>query len=293
MADARPVAVVTGASRGAGRGIAVALGSHGCTVYVTGRTKNAGDHPVAGSVLETAAAVTAAGGKGVAVPVDHSQDDQVRGLFERIRRDEGRLDILVNNAFATHDAIVDPAPFWKKPLEIVDVLDVGLRSGYVASYYAAPLMVEGGSGLIVFTSSQGAAQYAYGPAYGAHKAGVDKFAADMAVELRDDKVAVLSIWLGLVLTERVNAIIASNPDRYGKMAENAETPEFTGHIVWALHNDPNLMELSGDTVIGAEMAQTYGILDEGGRSPPSRRQTHGIAPRIQPKVRSKAFGAAS
>ena len=153
MSGEKSIAVVTGASRGAGQGIAIALGSYGCTVYVTGRSEKSGDASLPGTIHETAAAVTAAGGKGIAVRVDHADDRQVKTLFERVQRDEGRLDILVNNACALHDELTAPGNFWEKPLEIVDMLDVGLRSSYVATYYAAPMMVEQRRGLVIFTSA--------------------------------------------------------------------------------------------------------------------------------------------
>lgn len=281
MRNNQPIAVVTGASRGAGRGIAVALGSHGCKVFVTGRSEKPGEASLPGTIYETAAAVTAAGGEGVAVRVDHRDDEQVRMLFERVRRDAGRLDILVNNACALHDQLTAPGNFWEKPLGIVDMLDVGLRSSYVASYYAAPLMVEQRSGLIVFTSASGAVHYVYGPAYGAHKAGMDKFAADMAVDLKDCDVAALSLWMGALQTERLNAVIASDPAKYGYLRKVTETPEFSGHVLWSLFQDPELMTMSGQTLIGAEAALKYGIKDEGGRQPSSYRDTHHVAPRVQ------------
>src|SRR3974390_2947056 len=114
--SSKPVVVVTGASRGAGRGIAIALGSHGCTVYVTGRSEKAGDASFPGTIYETADAVTAAGGRGIAVRVDHGDDTQVKSLFDQVQREQGRLDILVNNAFATHDQLPTSANFWEKPL---------------------------------------------------------------------------------------------------------------------------------------------------------------------------------
>jgi NAD(P)-dependent dehydrogenase (short-subunit alcohol dehydrogenase family) len=277
----KSIAVVTGASRGAGEGIAIALGSYGCTVYVTGRSEKSGDASLPGTIYETAEAVTAAGGKGIAVRVDHADDRQVMALFDRVRRDEGRLDILVNNACALHDELTAPGTFWEKPLEIVDMLDVGLRSSYVATYYAAPMMVEQRRGLVIFTSSPGGVHYVLGPVYGAHKAGMDKFAADMAVDFKEHNVAALSIWMGGLSTARLKRLIASDPAKYAHLTDTLETPEFTGHIIWALYNDPKLMEMSGQTVIGAEMAVKYGIKDEGGRQPPSYRDTHKVAPRVQ------------
>lgn len=281
MPDTVPVAVVTGASRGAGRGIAIALGSHGCTVYVTGRSEKPGDASLPGTIYETAAAVTRAGGRGIAVRVDHGIDAQVKALFEQVREEQGGLDILVNNACALNDALTMPGNFWEKPLGIVDMLDVGLRSSYVASYYAAPLMVERRHGLIMFTSAPGSVHYVYGPVYGAHKAGMDKFAADMAVDLKGFNVAALSVWMGPLKTERLQMVIDSDPVKYAHLADLTETPEFTGHVIWGLYNDPDLLELSGKTVIGAEMAVKYGIRDRDGRQPQSCRESHQIAPREQ------------
>lgn len=276
-----PVAVVTGASRGAGRGIAIALGSHGCTVYVTGRSEKVGDHPLPGTIWETAEAVTQAGGKGVAVRVDHADDAQVEALFAQVSQSEGRLDILVNNACALHDDLTAPGNFWEKPLGLVEMLNVGLRSAYVASFHAAPLMVAQRHGLIMFTSASGAAHYSFGPAYGAHKAGLDKFAADMSVDLRPFSVAALSIWMGALLTDRLRMVIASAPIKYKDLEAATETPEFTGHAIWALYSDPALMDMSGQAVIGAEMALKYGFADRGGRQPSSCRDTHKVAPRQQ------------
>lgn len=278
MSKTAPIAVVTGASRGAGRGIAIALGSHGCTVYVTGRSEKAGDASVSGTIYETAAAVTAAGGKGIPVRVDHADDAQVKALFEQVRAEQGRLDILVNNACAIHDQLSAPGHFWEKPLAIGNMIDVGVRSGFAASWYAAPMMVARQSGLVVFTSAPGAVHYVFGPAYGAHKAGVDKMAADMAVDFRDSHIAALSIWMGSLATERLLAMIEAEPEKYGGLIDTLETPEFTGHVIWALFNDPDLMSLSGQTVIGAEMGKRYAITDRNGKVPVSVRDTQGIAP---------------
>jgi len=274
----KTVAVVTGASRGAGLGIAHALGSHGCTVYVTGRTEKAGQSPLGGTIGETAELVTSAGGEGIPVQVDHADDQQTKALFDRVRTEQGRLDILVNNAAIIRDEMMGPTPFWEQPVNVIDTLDVGLRSGYVATVYAAPLMLPQRHGLVVFTSAPGAAHYVFGPAYGVHKAGMDKMAADMAVDFNEFGVAAVSIWMGILLTERLKNIVASDPEKFGHLLKTAETPELTGHLVWALFNDPTLMDKSGDTLIGAELAVEYGIVDEGGRRPPSYRDLHGIHP---------------
>ncbi len=281
MPDSGPVAVVTGASRGAGAGIAHALGSHGCTVYVTGRTENAGEAALAGTIHETAQRVTEAGGTGIAVRVDHGDDEQVKALFERIGHEQGRLDILVNNAAIIRDEMMGRTKFWEEPLDVVDTLNVGLRSSYVATVYAAPLMLPQRKGLVVFTSSSGAVHYAFGPAYGVPKAGTDKMAADMALDFKEFGIAAVSIWMGSLLTDRVRAIIATNPDKFGRILDTAETPELTGHVIWALYNDPELMEVTGQTLIGAELAVKYGITDEGDRQPPSYRELFDVHPHQQ------------
>lgn len=274
----RPVAVVTGASRGAGLGIAHALGSHGCTVYVTGRTQRAGESPLAGTIGETAELVTAAGGNGIAVHVDHADDEQTKALFDQVRREQGRLDILVNNAAIIRDEMMGRTRFWEEPINVIDTLDVGLRSAYVATVYAAPLMLPQKRGLVAFTSAPGAAHYVFGPSYGVHKAGMDKMASDMAVDFRDFGIATVSIWMGILLTQRLKNIVAAAPEKFGKMTDIAETPELTGHVIWALFNDSSVMDKSGHTLIGAELAVEYGIKDDGDRQPPSYRDLYGIHP---------------
>lgn len=281
MPDSRPVAVVTGASRGAGAGIAHALGSHGCTVYITGRTRRDTKQAPPGTIEDTAATVTAAGGEGIAVSVDHRDDDQVKALFDRIGHDHGKVDILVNNAAIIRDEMMGRTKFWEEPLNVIDTLDVGLRSSYVATVYAAPLLLAAPRGLVAFSSSSGAVHYAFGPAYGVPKAGTDKMAADMAVDFREFNVAAVSIWMGSLLTDRVRKIIASNPEKFGHILDTAETPELTGHVIWALYTDPDLMSVSGQTLIGAELAVKYGITDEGGRQPPSYRDMFDVHPHRQ------------
>jgi NAD(P)-dependent dehydrogenase (short-subunit alcohol dehydrogenase family) len=278
LSDTQPIAVVTGASRGAGAGIAHALGTHGCTVYVTGRTEGAGESNLEGTIHETADLVTAAGGKGIAVRVDHADDDQVKALFDRIEHEQGRIDILVNNAALIRDEMMRRTRFWEEPINVIDTLDVGLRSSYVATVYAASLMLPQRKGLVAFTSSSGSVHYAFGPAYGVPKAGADKMAADMAVDFKDFGIAAISIWMGSLLTQRVRNIIASNPEKFSHILDTAETPELTGHVIWALYNDPNLIDVSGQTLIGAELAVKYGLKDEADRQPPSYRDLFGVHP---------------
>jgi NAD(P)-dependent dehydrogenase (short-subunit alcohol dehydrogenase family) len=280
MSQHQTIALVTGASRGAGRGIAVALGQHGCTVFVTGRSQQAGDHALPGTIYETAEAVTAAGGKGIAVRCDHADDNDVAALFERISSDYDRLDILVNNAAAIHDELNQPGEFWEKPLKLAGLIDVGIRSGYVASWHAAQLMAAQDAGLIVFTSASGAAHYSLGAAYGAHKAGMDKMAFDMAADFRhaDKAVAVVSIWMGALLTDRLKRIIAAQPVKFAHLEGICESPEFTGHVIWELLQDPALAELSGRTLVGAEIARKYALTDNGHVPPTASEMHEGLVP---------------
>ncbi|MGH8352727.1 MAG: SDR family NAD(P)-dependent oxidoreductase [Pseudomonas sp.] len=283
------VAVVTGASRGVGKGIALALGAAGMTVVVTGRAPGQGGsslhgQSLTGTVHETAAAIERAGGRAIPLICDHADERQVQTLFARVEEQCGRLDLLVNNAAFLHENLIDPGPFWEKPLELVRILDVGLRSAYVASYYAAPLLVRGGRGLIGFISSFGAGCYMHGPAYGAQKAGCDKLAADMAVDFEGTGVAALSLWLGPQLTERTRIAGENHGEQYQAFLAQAETPQFNGRVLHALLNDPELLSYSGQTLVTAEIAPRYGISEAEGRQPPSYREVLG-APRLQHPAR--------
>jgi NAD(P)-dependent dehydrogenase (short-subunit alcohol dehydrogenase family) len=278
------IAVVTGASRGAGKGIAIALGEAGATVYVTGRSTYGSESPVGGTVAETAAAVTQAGGKGIAVAVDHAVDEEVAALFTRVRDEHGKLDILVNNA-AKLVATTDPGGFWEKPLEAVDLITVGLRSHFVASYYAAPLLIANGKGLIVNTGHYGAVCYFHGPVYGAQKAGADKMAADMAKELRPYGVSANSIWMGGLKTERTLAWLGTLPADSPRRQLQMESPQFTGRVIAALYASDQRMALSGQALIGAELGQQLGVNDIDGGQPPSHRATMGGPPELHPSLR--------
>lgn len=278
------IAVVTGASRGAGKGIALALAQPGTTVYVTGRTVEPGQTPRPGTIVETAEEITRRGGTGVAVAVDHSDDAQVAALFDRIRADHGRLDILVNNAISLPAELTVKGPFWEKSLSLLDLHDVGMRSAYTTTYYAAPLLAETGGGLVVNTSSFGGTCYMHGPAYGSGKAAVDKMAHDMAVDFKPFDVAAVSLWMGLLKTELNLAAFAANPAMYEGLAATAESVEFPGRVIDALSRDPQRMAKSGRVLVGAELAEEYGITDVDGKQPPSHRPFLGDPPTFSDAV---------
>lgn len=269
------VAVVTGASRSIGKGVALELGAAGATVYLTGRSVDPGGR-LPGTVTETADEVSALGGKGIAVPCDHADDEAVARVFDRIATEQGHLDLLVNNVFNTpRYAHYLGRPFWEVPVKAWDdVVGIGSRSHYVASALAVPLMLDGG-GLIVSISSPGAVRYMHNVVYGVGKAAVDKMTADMAHELAGRGVAVVSVWPGLVRNELLSMIpagadgrrVISLPGEGDFDVESAETPRFCGRAVVALASDPEVARRSGRAFPVADLAEAYGFTDVDGRIP--------------------------
>jgi NAD(P)-dependent dehydrogenase (short-subunit alcohol dehydrogenase family) len=164
------------------------------------------------------------------------------------------------------------------------MFNVGMRSAYVASYYAGPLLIRNNAGLVVNTSSFGGRCYMHGPAYGAGKAAVDKMAHDMAVDFKPYNVAVISLWMGLLKTERIEALADTVPDRYKAIAATAESPEFSGRVIDALARNPDLMNWTGQVLIGAELGEQLNVLDTDGKRPNSHRATLGDPPTYSPTV---------
>ena len=270
------VAVVTGASRGIGKGIALVLAGEGATVYVTGRTIRAGTYPLPGTIGETALEAERRGGKGIPVQVDHAKDEQVAALFEQVQREQGRLDILVNNAIAIPAELTQPGAFWEKPISNWEMIDVGLRSNYVAAWHAARIMVPQKSGLIVALSGYVGVTYTFNVIFGTCKTATDRMARDMAIELKPHNVASLSLWQGFTRTERTEQNLKTVPGMGAQLNSAAGTSvEFPGRVIAALAGDPKVMSRSGGTFINAELAQEYGITDIDGRVIPSLRKERG------------------
>ncbi|NEQ08475.1 MAG: SDR family NAD(P)-dependent oxidoreductase [Moorea sp. SIO4E2] len=290
------VTLVTGASRGIGKGIAIGLGEEGATVYITGRSLDSSNvtEGVSGSLRETQLAVQDAGGICIPVMVDHSDDQQVRLLFERIQDEQkGQLDLLVNNAFSGVQALKEgyEKPFWECVDNLWDAVnDVGLRSHYIASVFAARLMIQRQQGLICTISSWGGMSYIFGAAYGAGKAACDRLAADMAVELKPYNVASLSIWPGIVGTEHISSLALqmgedkprNQQSQVISQGYNWETPLLTGRVIAALAADRTVMRFTGRVRVVAELAEHYGLFDKDGLRPVSLRSLRFIAPMFWP-----------
>jgi dehydrogenase/reductase SDR family protein 1 len=264
------VAVVTGASRGVGRGIALGLGEAGATVYVTGRTtKNKTDAgKLGGTAFSTAEEVTAIGGTGIGIQCDHTDDDQVEAAFERIMKESRKIDLLVNNAWAGYENMHEGRrftyfkPFWEQPFWRWNAMfDAGVRAAYTASAFAARSMTRKKRGLIVNISFWSAQVYMSNTQYGVSKAAVDKMSEYMAHELKKFNVAVVSLYPGLVRTESV----MKNAKHFDM--SNSESPQFIGRVVAALAADPHIMKKSGKVLVAAQEALEYGIQDIDGKQP--------------------------
>ncbi|HEX7857199.1 MAG TPA: SDR family NAD(P)-dependent oxidoreductase [Sphingobium sp.] len=270
------VAVVTGASRGIGKGIACALAEEGATVYVTGRTVTAGTAPLPGTIGETVAEVDRRGGKGIAVALDLQNDASIAALFEQVKTEQGRLDILVNNAMAIPPEMTQRIGFWEKPLSNWEIFDTGVRAAFIAAWHAAKIMVPQGSGLIAALSGYVGVTYTYDTLFGMTKTATDRMARDMGVELKPYNVASLSLWQGFTYTERANENLKTVPGMAAQLNSAAgSSPEFPGRVIAALAKDPDIMKRTGGTFINAELAAEYGVTDIDGRSIPSVRDQRG------------------
>lgn len=259
--------MVTGSSRGIGRGHAIALGEQGATVYVTGRTIGDGEL----SIDTTVKMVEAAGGVGIAVQTDHGDDAQIAALFGRVEADHGKLDYLINNVYKIPSPPAWGGGFWDHPISIWDdQCGIGLRAHYVASWHAASLLFAAAPtaddpGMILNVSSPGAESYHFSSSYGAGKAGLDRLSVDMAQELAPHNVACSALCPGSVGTE----FIMAHVDERNTDTSTLQTPLVVGRTGVALIMAPNLMERTGRTEWVEDLGVEFDVRDESGNLPPT------------------------
>jgi len=269
------VAVVTGASRGIGKGIALALGEAGAIVYVTGRSDASGTtEGLPGTVSDTADEVTERGGQGIAVRCDHTADTEVEALFARVRQEQGRLDLLVNNAWGGYERFDwsrFAAPFWEQPMQHWSgMFESGVRAHLATARLAVPLMLPNRGGLIVHTTAWDRDKYLGNLFYDLAKAAVNRMSFSMARELRPHQIAVVALAPGFVGTERVLAAFTGA----GRVPGNLESPAYIGRAVVALAGDTDVLAKSGQVLTVGELAAEYGFTDVDGRQwPPFRIET--------------------
>jgi len=247
------VAVVTGATKGVGRGIGRELARHGARVFITGRS--APDHERLDEQI-------------TGIRCDHRVDSQVETAFNLIVRESNAIDILVNNVWGGYERMVEdgdftwPRPFWEQPLWRWDAMfGAGVRAHYQASQLAAPSMIARRRGLIVNISSWAAQKHSGNVVYGVSKAATDKMTADMATELKPYGVGVVSLYPGLVRTEKIMEFAR------GRDLPNSESPEFIGRAVAALAADPDVLRHTGTVLVAASLAIEYGFTDIDGTTP--------------------------
>jgi NAD(P)-dependent dehydrogenase (short-subunit alcohol dehydrogenase family) len=252
------VCLVTGATRGAGRGIAKVLGEHGATVYVTGRSTRAEPNPDRpGTIEDTADEVEERGGTGIAVRVDHTQPDEVASLIERIESEQGRLDLVVANAWMGYELRVEGIPFWEATLEHWDLMFDSLRMQLVTAQQAVPLMLKQDRGLIVNTLWDVGSHFHGLVSYDTVKTAVSRMSFGMAEQLHENGIAVVALSPGWMNTETMNL----PPER----AAQTETTEYIGRATAALAGDPEVMRWSGQTVLVVDLAREYGFTDVDGK----------------------------
>lgn len=264
------IALVTGASRGIGKGIAIALAKSGVYVYITGRTEKEQEATtnLTGTIYRTEAEIIAEGGQCKAIRCDHTNDQDVQEVFQQIFAEQGQLDILVNSVWGGYEHFNDGTEFWLEegfwasPFSRWDkMFSAGVRAAYVASSFAAKRMIEKKAGIIFNLSYWASQRNDMGVAYGTAKAATDKMTAAMAHELRPHNIPVICLYPGLVRTEAV----LKAQDHFD--LSNSESPEFVGRVISRLATDPNIMDKSGRVLIAAAEAIAYGVKDIDGKQP--------------------------
>jgi NAD(P)-dependent dehydrogenase (short-subunit alcohol dehydrogenase family) len=262
------VAVVTGATRGAGLGIARVLGEEGATVYVTGRSVRGApavaEYP--GGIEDAAEQVSARGGLGIPVRCDHTDEQQVEALFRQVGQEQNRLDLLVCNAWAGYMPYPEHndwfgRPFWEQSMERWDgMFTGGLRAHLLTARYGLPLMLPARRGLLIFTTFTMGRKYLGNVFYDVAKNGACRAAEVLAGELEEHEIAVLALTPGWVLAERMTGLTE-------QQLAQTESPEYIGRAIAALASDPGVMRRSGQSLAAGDLARVYGFTDIDGRQP--------------------------
>ena len=257
------IAVVTGSSRGIGKGIALALAEQGCAVYATGRTIGDGDR----TIDTTARQVTEAGGEGHAIRCDHGDDDDIARLFEQIGQEAGRIDILVNNVYKIPSPPAWGGGYWDHPISIWDdQVGIGLRAHYVASWHAAGLMFESDNARMLNVSSPGGQSYHFSSSYGAGKAGLDRLTADMAIELEPKGIPACVLYPGSVSTE----FIQDAAEEQGMDLSQSQTPLLVGRAATSLLMSDDMMSRTGTIQWVEDLIAEFDLFDENGSRPTAK-----------------------
>ena len=275
------VILVTGASRGVGKGIAEGIARPGDFIICAARSQSKGStvqqfgFEIQSSLDSTVEKIEERGAKGIAYCIDLNNQDEILKLAGYIKKEFGQLDLLIHSACQIHDDLVEPKPYWEKSVDLWSIMDVGLKSNYLLSHALTPLMIESKGKLILQISSHGAMCYMHGPIYGAQKAGIDKMAFDMAYDLKPFEICSLSLWSGIVKDEKTQKVSEMHGEQYAEFLKGAASQEYAGLVINGLYDDPKLMSLSGKTLLAAEIGDQYGIQDVDDCTPKSDRDTLG------------------
>jgi len=275
------VILVTGASRGVGKGIAEGLAQPNDIIICAARSLKQGTtvqqfgFAINSSLEDTVKNINKTGAQGVPYSIDLNNSDEILNLAKFIADEYGQLDLLVHAACQIHDDLVTSKPYWEKSLDLWSVMDVGMKSNYFLSHALTPLMIESKGKLILQISSHGAMCYMHGPIYGAQKAAIDKMAFDMAHDLKPFNVCSLSLWSGIVKDEKTQKVSEQHGEQYAEFLKGAASQEYAGMVINNIYKDPEIMSMTGKTLIAAEIGDHYGVKDINSNSPKSDRETLG------------------
>ena len=275
------VILVTGASRGVGKGIAEGMAQPNDIIICAARSTSKGTtvhqfgFEIQSSLDHTVENINKKGAKGIAYSIDLSREKEILDLSAFIKKEFGQLDILVHAACQIHGDLVESKPYWEKSLDLWSIMEVGLKSNYFLSHALTPLMIDSKGKLILQISSHGAMCYMHGPIYGAQKAGTDKMAFDMAYDLKPFNICSISLWSGIVKDEKTQKISELHGEQYAEFLKGAASQEYAGLVINELYKDSKLMNISGKTLIAAEVGEQYGIQDIDSCSPKSDRDVLG------------------